>query len=128
MGELDRPGRAGKLKSRLARLERSSELLVATGTVASGEAVPLPNDGRWRDGTPILPGQWVIAASIAYQGHTWRGTPKAVHCGVDQDSRVVKVYSEKWTYPGEGTDADGLANYTLICSRGLGRATKAEVF
>jgi hypothetical protein len=126
--ELDRKRDAGKLASRLATLERSSEVLVATGTVASGEAVPLPNKGRWRDGTPILPGQWVIAASTAYQGHTWRGTPKAVHCRVDQDSRVVKVYSEKWTYPGEGTDADGLANYTLICSRGLGRATKAEVF
>lgn len=115
-------------RSRVARLERATEFLVATGTVASGEAVPLPNGGRWRDGTPILPGHWVIAASVAHQRHTWRGTPKAVHCEIDQDSRVAKVYSEKWTYPGEGRDADGVANYTVICSRGLGRDTKAEVF
>lgn len=117
-----------EFRSQIARRERSSEFLVDTGTVKNGKTVPLPNEGSWRDGTPILPGQWVIAVSISYQWHTWRGTPKADHCTVDQDSRVVTVYSEKWTYPGEAKDVDGVASYTIICSRGLGRATKAEVF
>jgi len=117
-----------EFRSELAKIRRSSEFLVATGTVKNGKTVPLPNEGSWRDGTPILPGQWVIAVSIAYQWHTWRGTPKADHCAVDQDSRVVTVYSEKWTYPGEGKDVDGVASYTIICSRGLGRPTEAEVF
>ena len=117
-----------EFRSRLAKLERSSEMLVATGTVKNGKTVPLPNKGTWRDGTAILPGQWVIAVSTAYQWHTWRGTPKADHCAVDQDSRKVTVYSEKWTYPGEGKDVDGTSSYTIICARGLGRATEAEVF
>ena len=112
-----------KLRSRMASLEESSQLLVEAGTVASGEAVPLPGDGTWRDGSPIMPENWVIAVSPADVSHTWRGTPKSTRCTVDQDTRLVRVYSEKWTYPGEGVDQQGRASYLIVCSRQLGRAT-----
>jgi len=112
-----------ELRSRIASLEESSELLVEAGTVTSGEAVPLPGRGTWRDGSPIMPENWAIAVSPADVSHTWRGTPKSTRCTVDQDTRLVRVYSEKWTYPGEGVDRQGRASYLIVCSRQLGRAT-----
>ena len=112
-----------ELRGRMTSLEESSELLVEAGTVTSGEAVPLPRGGTWRDGSPIMPENWVIAVSPADVSHTWRGTPKSTRCTVDQDTRLVRVYSEKWTYPGEGVDQQGRASYLIVCSRQLGRAT-----
>jgi hypothetical protein len=117
------PAELRELRSRIATLEESSELLVEAGTVASGEAVPLPGGGTWRDGSPIMPENWVIAVSPADVSHTWRGTPKSTRCTVDQDTRLVRVYSEKWTYPGEGVDQQGRASYLIVCSRQLARAT-----
>jgi hypothetical protein len=123
----DAAARAGapelrELRSRMASLEKSRELLVEAGTVTSGEAVPLPGGGTWRDGSPIMPENWVIAVSPADVSHTWRGTPKSTRCTVDQDTRLVTVYSEKWTYPGEGVDQQGRASYLIVCSRQLSRA------
>lgn len=117
------PAELRELRRRIASLEESSELLVEAGTVTSGQAVPLPGGGTWRDGSPIMPENWVIAVSPADVSHTWRGTPKSTRCTVDQDTRLVRVYSEKWTYPGEGVDQQGRASYLIVCSRQLARAT-----
>lgn len=112
-----------------ARLAHS-QLFLARGVVADGKTVPLPNQGRLPDGTPLTPAHWVILVAPRQQNHGWAhgvSVPKSSVCTVDQETRKVTVYTERWKYPGESRDQGGQAEYLLIYSHRPLRALETEM-
>jgi hypothetical protein len=65
-----------------------------------------------------------VTVTPASQSHAWQfnvSVPKRSVCTVDQETRQVRVYTERWFYPGEGIDCAGTAMYTIVCSRRMHR-------